>query len=112
MKYGIPTDDGRTVGAVFGRAKSFAVYDTAASVLSVLENGGAGSEHGAGTGAASFLAGLGVGVVAVPEVGPKAAEALRSAGIKLTGIKAGMDLRAAISGLTTGSDAETDQNGR
>jgi len=57
MKYGLPTDDGKTVGKVFGRAKSFAIYDDADSSLAIVANTGASAEHGAGTGSAAFLAG-------------------------------------------------------
>src|SRR5437763_1230385 len=53
-------------------------------------------EHGAGTGAAAFLADKGVGCVLAPEVGPKAAEALASAGIDIGRVDAGMALDAAI----------------
>jgi predicted Fe-Mo cluster-binding NifX family protein len=99
MKYGIPTDDGKSVSSVFGRAKSFALYDEADSSLVILENEGAGSEHGAGTGAAAFLADKGVEVVLAPEIGPKAAEALKAGGIETRSARAGMDLAAVISGL-------------
>ena len=99
MKYGIPTDDGRTVSAVFGRARSFAIYDEALPGFSVVENEGANSEHGAGTGAAAFLADKGVGVVLAPEVGPNAAEALKAGGIETRSARVGMDLAALISGL-------------
>jgi predicted Fe-Mo cluster-binding NifX family protein len=99
MKYGIPTDDGATVSAVFGRAKSFAIYDEEASVLSILANEGASSEHGAGTGAAAFLAGKGVQAILAPEVGPKAAEALRAAGIEIRDVETGAGLEALLAGL-------------
>jgi predicted Fe-Mo cluster-binding NifX family protein len=89
MKYAIPTDDGKTVSGVFGRAKSFAIYDDSDSTLAVVENGGANSEHGAGTGAASFLVERGVGVVLAPEVGPKAASALAAADVRIERIAAG-----------------------
>ncbi|NLJ46748.1 MAG: dinitrogenase iron-molybdenum cofactor biosynthesis protein, partial [Treponema sp.] len=52
MKTAIPTDDDRTVGKVFGRAKSFAIHDSEDGSLTVVPNEGAGAEHGAGTGAA------------------------------------------------------------
>lgn len=99
MKYGIPTDDGRTVSAVFGRAKSFAIYDEAVPGFSIVENEGANSEHGAGTGAAAFLADKGVRIVLAPEVGPKAAEALKAGGIETRSASAGLELTALISSL-------------
>lgn len=95
MKTAIPTDDGKTVGKVFGRAKSFAIHDSEDGSLSVVPNQGAGAEHGAGTGAVSFLAESGVRTVAAPEVGPKAAAALAAAGIKIRTVPAGTDLRTA-----------------
>lgn len=98
MKYGIPTDDGKTVSSVFGRAKSFAIYDEAVPGFAIVENEGANSEHGADTGAAAFLAEKGVGMVLAPEVGPNAAEALKAGGIETRSASAGMDLNAAISG--------------
>ena len=56
MRYALPTDDGKTVGKVFGRAKSFAIYDDADSSYVIVENESAGPEHGAGTGTSAFLA--------------------------------------------------------
>lgn len=99
MKYGLPTDDGGTVSAVFGRAKSFAIYDHADSSYAIVANDGANSEHGAGTGAAAFLAEKGVGVVIAPEVGPKAAEALKAAGIRIESVKAGVALGDAMADI-------------
>jgi predicted Fe-Mo cluster-binding NifX family protein len=96
MKYALPTDDGKAVGSVFGRAKVFAIYDSGDESLSILENAGMGAEHGAGTGAAAFLADKGVGCVLAPEVGPKAAEALAAAGICVESVAAGMALEAVI----------------
>ncbi len=99
MKYALPTDDGKTVGTVFGRAKSFAIYDDATAAFVILDNEGAASEHGAGTGAASFLAGKGVGTIVAPELGPKAAAALQAAGMAFTAARAGMSLGDALAGI-------------
>jgi len=96
MKYGIPTDDGKTVSSVFGRAKSFAIYDDETRELAILDNEGVDSEHGAGTGAAACLAEKGVGIVLAPEVGPKAAQALEVAGIEIRNVQAGDALESAI----------------
>ncbi len=95
MKTAIPTDDDRTVGKVFGRAKSFAIHDSEDGSLTVVPNEGAGAEHGAGTGAATFLAESGIRAVAAPEVGPKAAAALAAAGIKIRTVPEGTDLSTA-----------------
>jgi len=89
MKYAIPTDDGKTVSGVFGRARNFAIYDDADSSLVVVANDGINAEHGAGTGAASFLVERGVGVVLAPEVGPKAASALAAACVRIERAAAG-----------------------
>lgn len=102
MKYALPTDDGTTVGKVFGRATSFAMYDQADSSIILLKNDGINAEHGAGTGAASFLADKGVNVVIAPEVGPKAAAGLAAAGIKMTSAAAGTSLRVAIDAAIAG----------
>jgi predicted Fe-Mo cluster-binding NifX family protein len=99
MKYALPTDDGQTVSKVFGRAASFAIYDPDDSSYALKGNEGADSEHGAGTGAAAFLAKMGVGVVLAPEVGPKAAGALAQAGIGIESVAAGMSLDDAIAGI-------------
>ncbi len=95
MKIAMPTDDGKTVGNVFGRAKSFAIYDSEDKSLVVVPNEGVNAEHGAGTGAASFLAEKGVAGVAAPELGPKAAAALASARITYKPAAAGTELEKA-----------------
>lgn len=102
MKYALPTDDGKTVGKVFGRAVSFAIYDQADSSLVIHKNEGINAEHGAGTGAASFLSDKGVNVVLAPEVGPKAASVLASAGIKIAVAAAGTALQTAIDAAIAG----------
>jgi predicted Fe-Mo cluster-binding NifX family protein len=96
MRYALPTDDGKTVGKVFGRAKSFAIYDDADSSYVIVENESAGPEHGAGTGTSAFLAEKGAGMVIAPEVGPKAAEALKSAGIRIEKTEAGRNIGEAM----------------
>lgn len=96
MRYAVPTDDGETVAKVFGRASSFAIFDQADSSLVVHRNDGINAEHGAGTGAASFLADKGVNVVLAPEVGPKASAGLAAAGIEVVVAATGTKLCAAI----------------
>ncbi|HPE89359.1 MAG TPA: NifB/NifX family molybdenum-iron cluster-binding protein [Spirochaetia bacterium] len=102
MRYAVPTDDGETVGKVFGRASSFAIFDQADSSLVIHRNDGINAEHGAGTGAASFLADKGVNVVLAPEVGPKAAAGLAAAGIEVVVAATGTRLRAAIDAAIAG----------
>ena len=89
MKIAIPTSDGTTVAPVFGRAEQFAILDIDTGTTTVFENEGMASEHGAGTGAASFLADKGVNVVWAPEVGPKAAAGLKAASIVIKTAPAG-----------------------
>jgi len=96
MKYALPTDDGKTVGKVFGRAKSFALYNDADASYVIAANEGLDAEHGAGTGAAAFLAGKGVSVLIAPEVGPKAATALSAAGIRIEITEVGKELGEAM----------------
>lgn len=96
MKYAIPTDDGITVSAVFGRAASFAIYDSTDAAPAIIANEGAASEHGAGTGAAAFLVERGVQTLLAPEVGPKAMEALKAAGIRIQAAPAGAELGNAM----------------
>jgi predicted Fe-Mo cluster-binding NifX family protein len=96
MKYALPTDDGTTVGPAFGRAASFAIYNTNDSSMTILKNAGTTAEHGAGTGAVAFLAGKAVQAVIAPEIGPKAAEALRNAGIRIETAPVGTPLRSAV----------------
>lgn len=96
MKYALPTDDGKTVGKVFGRAKSFALYDDADSSYVIAANEGVNAEHGAGTGAAAFLAEKRVDVLIAPEVGPKAAAALDAVSICIEITEAGRDLGEAM----------------
>lgn len=96
MKYAIPTDDGKTVSSVFGRAKSFAIHDDQAPGWAILDNGGTNAEHGAGTGSASFLVEQGVGAIIALELGPKAAGALQAAGVRYVPTKAGISLDDAL----------------
>lgn len=88
MKIAIPTDDGQKMSAVFGRAANFVIYDKETQKQETFKNEGLSAEHGAGTGAASFLSEQGVNLVIAPEVGPKAASALKSAGIAVKLAKA------------------------
>jgi predicted Fe-Mo cluster-binding NifX family protein len=103
MKYALPTDDGKTVGKVFGRAKSFALYNDADSSYLIAANEGINAEHGAGTGAAAFLAEKGVGILIAPEVGPKAAAALSAAGIRIEITEAGKALGEAMADVIISS---------
>jgi len=107
MKYGLPTDDDKTVGKVFGRAKSFAIYDNVDGSLTILANEGANSEHGAGTGAVAFLVERGIDAVVAPELGPKATETLKAAGVRIESAKAGTVLGEAAAGINNALGGES-----
>ena len=96
MKYAVPTNDGKTVGNVFGRAVQFAIHDDADNSWTVVANGGINAEHGAGTGAVAFLAEKGVGMILAPELGPKAAGAAQAAGMTYKNVQAGIILSEAL----------------
>jgi predicted Fe-Mo cluster-binding NifX family protein len=96
MKYALPTDDGTTVGQTFGRAKSFAIHETTRPGFLIVPNEGANAEHGAGTGAIAFLAEKGVTLVLAPELGPKAATALKGAGMLYEATTSGLSLEEAL----------------
>jgi predicted Fe-Mo cluster-binding NifX family protein len=68
----------------FGRAAWFIVYDTDTSTFEVLENSeSAGATQGAGIQTAQLVAHQSVDLVVSGNMGPKAFEALRAAGIKM-----------------------------
>lgn len=96
MKYALPTEDGTVVGKVFGRAGSFAIYDDADGSMTIMQNGGGGAEHGAGTGASALLVDKGIGAVIAPEVGPKAAGVLQAAGVAIGHAEPGTELKKAV----------------
>ncbi len=66
----------------FGRCAYFAVYDTDAQTYAFLDNNASASGHGAGIGAAQYVADLGVGVVLTGNLGPKAKQVLDASGVK------------------------------
>jgi predicted Fe-Mo cluster-binding NifX family protein len=98
MTYGIPTNDGKTVSAVFGRAKSFAIFENEDANYIIVPNEGYQTEHGAGTGAVSLLVQKGITTVIAPEIGPKATQALEAAGISIKNAEAGIPLGVALAG--------------
>jgi predicted Fe-Mo cluster-binding NifX family protein len=87
----IPTDDKVHVSSVFGRAEWFALYaDTSAQPEFLAGNSGA--EHGAGTGMAARLVERQVQQICAAEIGPKALEVLKAAGVHIRIVKAGTAL--------------------
>ncbi len=68
----------------FGRAELFAIVDTETGSLEIASNEAAReATQGAGIKAAELAASLGVQVIVTGNCGPKAFEALRSAGIEV-----------------------------
>ena len=68
----------------FGRASHFIVYDTDSASFEVLSNtGNAAAAQGAGIQAAQMVADKSVDLVVSGNMGPKAYEALKVAGVKM-----------------------------
>ncbi len=67
----------------FGRARFFIVLGEGGRTLDVIDNSGAADlAHGAGIAAVETLVRRGVGVLVTGQVGPKAEQGLRAAGIE------------------------------
>lgn len=66
----------------FGRCEYFIIYDTELKTFEALKNEAAAAVNGAGGLAVNLLHKNGVSLVLAGEVGPKAAEALKAAGIE------------------------------
>jgi len=74
----------------FGRAAYFIIYDTSSNGFDVLRNEeNAGAAQGAGIQAAQLVARQSVDLVVSGNMGPKAFEALRVAGVKMVTWDAG-----------------------
>ncbi len=86
----------------FGRCKYFMLWDTIDKQYEPLANTGPGAEHGAGTGAVQALMKNQVGFVISQRVGPKAYEALKSAGIKIFAISDGKTVEEALKSFQDG----------
>ncbi len=69
--------------ARFGRCACFIIVDTETGNWHALENPASGSTGGAGTMAAQFISELGANAVISGHFGPKAYQALKSAGIDM-----------------------------
>jgi predicted Fe-Mo cluster-binding NifX family protein len=94
MKIAMPTDDRKTLGAHFGRAAEFAIYETAEGDAKLLEyrpnfHVHAGGEHGQGAGQGAgggrdFEQGLaGVETLICRGMGRRAEEACAAMGIRV-----------------------------
>jgi predicted Fe-Mo cluster-binding NifX family protein len=68
----------------FGRAAYFIIYDTSDKTFDSLDNSGnAGAAQGAGVQAAQFVGQRSANVVVSGNMGPKAFEVLRAAGVQM-----------------------------
>lgn len=68
----------------FGRAKGFFIYDTENETTKYLDNSNNNDmSHGAGTSAAKSIVDEGVKILVSAKVGPKAAEVLKVASVKI-----------------------------
>lgn len=87
----------------FGRAERFLVADVETGALvEVRQNTAAQDAHGAGTGAAGLVAGLGAGEAIAGRFGPKAYDALRALGIAMYQVPEGLLAREALAQLRDG----------
>jgi predicted Fe-Mo cluster-binding NifX family protein len=78
------------IDAHFGRCRHFCVVDTADGSRRVVDNSaGANSAQGAGFKAVETIAALGVTTVITGQLGPKAAGALKAAGIQAFSAESG-----------------------
>lgn len=74
----------------FGRAAHFVIYDTSTKTIDSLNNSeNAGAAQGAGIQAAQRIAQRSVDIVVSGNMGPKAFEALRAAGIQMVSWSSG-----------------------
>lgn len=84
----------------FGRAKGFVVLNTDAENFTYLDNGrNIELAQGAGVQTAQFVADQEVDVVISGHFGPKAAQVLEQAGIRMETAAEGITVRDAVNGL-------------
>ena len=88
MKIGMPVKNDNGMDALineqFGRAPMFAIYDTENSNIEFIDNSASASAaHGAGINTAQMLISKGIDVAVGAHIGPKSAEILSSANIRL-----------------------------
>lgn len=74
-------DESSKIDHRFGRCEYFIVHDTEEISFKAIENSAKNSSHGAGVQAAQIIADLKPDVVITGNVGPKAFEGLKTAGI-------------------------------
>ncbi|MFO7727810.1 MAG: NifB/NifX family molybdenum-iron cluster-binding protein [Desulfonatronovibrio sp.] len=87
----------------FGRAAGFIIVDTDTMENSYVDNGQSQAmAHGAGIQAAQRVADAGADVVLTGSVGPKAADALKGAGVKSVQGLGGMSVQEAVEKYKSG----------
>jgi len=85
MRIAIPSIGGNRsdkVDSRFGRASYYVIYDVTTDMYSCIDNSAKSEVSGAGGQAVRLLGKNGVDVVLVPEVGPKALQALKAFDMK------------------------------
>jgi len=87
----------------FGRCPYFAVYDSDTQAYEWFENSGIKAASGAGTGASQALLDRGVEVVISGQFGPKAAQILNSAKVKMLLAPADLPLAETIAKWQAGN---------
>jgi len=80
----------------FGRCAYFTIYNQDSKEYKFIENQGADSAHGAGTGAAQVLINQNVNAVIASRIGPKAIEILKKSGIKVYGLNEVVSVEEAV----------------
>lgn len=85
----------------FGRAPWYVLMDSETAEWSAHQNHAAEAGHGAGIEGATFVANLGAAAVLTGSVGPKAAQTLHAAGIRVYAAQAGT-VRAAVEAFRAG----------
>ena len=106
MKVAIPVE-GNVVAPVFARAPAFAIIEInengEVTSQKTIPNPAANYPRGAGIMAVQTLINEGVDSVAVPQVGPNAADALAAAGIAIYQVSPGAPLETVVKMIASGS---------
>ena len=92
-----------TVHPLFGRCDFFLLVDTDTDAVLPIKNEFCDAATGAGTGGAQKVIHQGVEAVISGQIGPKAYEALKAAGVALYSAPAGITVREALARFNAGS---------
>ncbi len=99
MRIAIPSIGGNRSNKVdsrFGRASYYVIYDVTTDLYSCIENTAIGQVSGAGGQAVRLLDKNGVDIVLVPEVGPKALQALKAFDMRAFAYENGCNVEEAV----------------